>query len=983
MAEPASEQSIFLNVLALPTAAERAAYLDEVCRDNPGLRAELEALLAAHERLGGVLPLTTGEEPAGGVAAESPPAPGGGGVEVGDVLSGRYKLLQQIGEGGMGTVWMAQQQQPVKRLVALKVIKPGMDSKQVLARFEAERQALALMDHPNIARVLDAGTTAAGRPYFVMELVKGVPITRYCDEHRLTPKERLELFIPVCQAIQHAHQKGIIHRDIKPSNVLVALYDGKPVPKVIDFGIAKATGQQLTEHTLVTGFGVVVGTLEYMSPEQAELNQLDIDTRSDIYSLGVLLYELLTGSTPLDKKRLKQAAFAEVLRIIREENPQMPSTRLSDSTDSLPSISAQRQTEPAKLTRLVRGELDWIVMKALEKDRGRRYETANGFAMDIQRYLADEPVQAGPPSVRYRLRKLVQRNKGATLAASVIIILLILGIAGTATGMVRALDAERRAIKDRDDKEAARKQAVAAAEAEAEARRQTRRALNTMTDEVLEDLLGRQLQLTDQHREFLKKVLSYHAAFAAATADDAEGRQSRAEGFHRVGHIRYVLGELQDAESAFRDALALEKQLAEDFPTRPDFRQELANSHNSLSHLLVVTGRPAEAEAGFRDAVALRKQLAADFPGQPGFRQEWADGLRNLGRLLFDTGRPDEGEAVYREALALRKQLAADFPLRPDFRQKLANSHNSLGKLLRATNRPEKAEAAYRDALALRKQLAADFPTQSEFQSELSESQTNLGNLFRDTRRPEKAEAAYRDALSLDKQLAADFPTRPDFRCNLAGCLNNLGILLRATNRPTEAEAAYKDALALYMQLAADFPTVSDYQNELAGTLTNLAILHQQRREFSAALSLLEQARPHHLAALAASPRNPTYRRFYRNYLLIVAESRGALNDYATVATTAEELARFGFDPAIDSYYAASFLCYSLTLTEKDSQLAQQRRQELAQNYTDRALALLQHAVARGFKDAARMKQDPNLKPLRAREEFRKLLADLEGKSKE
>ena len=298
----------------------------------------------------------------------------------------------------MGTVYMAEQTQPVQRKVALKVIKPGMDSRQVIARFEAERQALAMMDHVNIARVLDAGTTESGRPYFVMELVHGVPITKYCDDNHLTPRERLELFVPVCQAIQHAHQKGIIHRDIKPSNVMVTLYDGKPVPKVIDFGVAKATEQKLTERTLFTQYGTMVGTLEYMSPEQAEMSALGVDTRSDIYSLGVLLYELLTGTTPLTHKRMKEAAYAEILRMIKEEEPPKPSTRLSDSGEALASISANRHMEPAKLTKLVRGELDWIVMKTLEKDRNRRYETANGFAADVQRYLADEPVQACPPS---------------------------------------------------------------------------------------------------------------------------------------------------------------------------------------------------------------------------------------------------------------------------------------------------------------------------------------------------------------------------------------------------------------------------------------------------------------------------------------------------------------------------------------------------------------------------------------------------------
>src|SRR5215831_10875498 len=421
--------SIFLAAAEKATAAEQAAYLDVACASDPELRARVERLLAAQSKVSRFL-----EAPAPalvGTVDESPV------TERPGTVVGPYKLLEQIGEGGMGTVWMAQQTEPVKRAVAVKLIKPGMDSKQVLARFEAERQALALMDHPNIARVLDAGATAGGRPYFVMDLVKGVPITRYCDEHRLTPRQRLELFVPVCQAIQHAHQKGIIHRDIKPSNVLVALYDGRPVPKVIDFGVAKAAGQSLTDKTLVTGFGAIVGTLEYMSPEQAEINQLDIDTRSDIYSLGVLLYELLTGSPPFTRKESEKAGMLEMLRVIREQEPTKPSTKLS-TAEGLPILAANRGTEPAKLTKLLRGELDWIVMKALEKDRNRRYETANGFALDLQRFLADEPVQAGPPSAVYRLRKFVRRNRTPVLAVGGVLLALIGGIIGTSWQAIRA-----------------------------------------------------------------------------------------------------------------------------------------------------------------------------------------------------------------------------------------------------------------------------------------------------------------------------------------------------------------------------------------------------------------------------------------------------------------------------------------------------------------------------------------------------------------
>jgi serine/threonine protein kinase len=377
---------------------------------------------------------------------------------VGSILAGKYKLIEPIGQGGMGNVFMAQQSEPVKRVVAVKVIKAGMDSHAVLARFEAERQALAMMDHPNIAKVLDAGTTERGRPYFVMELVKGTPITTFADARKLSLRERLQLFIPVCSAIQHAHMKGIIHRDIKPSNVLVALYDDRAVPKVIDFGIAKATGQALTDKTLMTGFGAVVGTPEYMSPEQASLNNLDIDTRSDVYSLGVLLYELLTGSPPFSSRELKEAGLLEILRVVREEEIPRPSIRLSTAA-AKPSIAANRGIEPVALGKILRSELDWLVMKALEKDRKRRYESANGFAADVERYLAGEAVTAVPPSLGYRTRKWVRKNKALVFTSVLVGTTFAVGFAGTVYGLLRAEQEARRANNEADQAKAARETA--------------------------------------------------------------------------------------------------------------------------------------------------------------------------------------------------------------------------------------------------------------------------------------------------------------------------------------------------------------------------------------------------------------------------------------------------------------------------------------------------------------------------------------------
>jgi serine/threonine protein kinase len=433
-----TEATIFAAALEKATADERTAYLAEACAGDEKLRRRVEALLKAHAESDDLL------DPPKVSTMDYRPITERPGTRIGP-----YRLMEQIGEGGFGLVFVAEQQEPVRRKVALKVIKPGMDSAQVIARFEAERQALALMDHPNIARVLDAGATESGRPYFVMELVRGIPISDYCDQNQLTPRERLELFVTICHAIQHAHQKGIIHRDVNPTNVLVTSHDGKPVAKVMDFGVAKATHQHLTERTIYTQFAQMIGTPLYMSPEQAEMSGLDIDTRSDIYSLGVLLYELLTGSTPLEKKRFATAAYDEIRRLIREQEPPRPSQRLSPS-DTLPSVAASRKTEPARLSRMMRGELDWIVMKALEKDRNRRYDTANSLAADIERYLRDETIQARPPSSMYKLRKFAQRNRAAVLTGSLVAAALLTAAVVSTSLAVRATGAERQARQERD-----------------------------------------------------------------------------------------------------------------------------------------------------------------------------------------------------------------------------------------------------------------------------------------------------------------------------------------------------------------------------------------------------------------------------------------------------------------------------------------------------------------------------------------------------
>jgi tetratricopeptide (TPR) repeat protein len=589
---------IFCAAIELAEPAERAVYLDQVCGDDLDIRRRVERLLEAHSHAGSFL----AARPALVAATTDWPAESSG------TTIGPYKLLQMIGEGGMGAVWMAEQTQPVRRKVALKIIKAGMDSRQVLARFEAERQALALMDHPNIARVLDGGATAAGRPFFVMELIKGQPITEYCDERRLTPRQRLELFVDVCQAIQHAHQKGIVHRDVKPSNVLVAPYDGRPVVKVIDFGVAKATGQRLTEKTLFTELGAVVGTFEYMSPEQAELNNQDIDTRSDIYGLGVLLYELLTGSTPLTRQQLKQVPFNEMLRMIREQEPPKPSTRLSRSEETLPSISAQRQVEPAKLTKLVRGELDWIVMKALEKDRNRRYETANGFARDVQRYLADEPVQACPPSASYRIRKFTRRHRVAIWTTGVVATSLVLGTVVSVCQAVRATHAE------------------------------------TLADIRLQ-AETRARQDADASLQMARKAT--HDYFNAVCGIDILCRQ----------------GKYPEAEKAIREVLAAQEKLAGDSSNVPEFRDILFRTHWKLGDMLRTTNRVSEADKEYRQAINGWVKLAKDIPTEPTYRRDAAVGLGyTLVDLLWSNGQYQEALEALHQSVSIFEKLVEEFP---------------------------------------------------------------------------------------------------------------------------------------------------------------------------------------------------------------------------------------------------------------------------------------------------------------------------------
>jgi serine/threonine protein kinase/tetratricopeptide (TPR) repeat protein len=871
-------KSLFLAASDLPAPAERAAYLDRECGGDVELRARVEALLRVHDAAPpppDAAPRTAANLPEGEAETEDYGDPT---ARIGAVLGGKYKLIEAVGEGGMGSVYMAQQTEPVKRAVAVKVIKAGMDSKAVLARFEAERQALAMMDHPNIAKVLDAGTTDGGRPFFVMELVKGAPITCYCDEHKLTPRQRLELFVPVCQAIQHAHQKGITHRDIKPSNVLVAMYDDRAVPKVIDFGVAKAAGPSLTDQTLMTGFGALVGTPEYMSPEQASLNNLDVDTRSDVYSLGVLLYELLTGSTPVDRKSLGKAALLEILRIVREVEVPRPSAKLS-TMDTLPSVAANRGTEPARLSRLMKGELDWLVMKALEKDRTRRYETANGLARDIQRYLADEPVEARPPSASYLLRKFVTRNKVQVLAAIAVLLALIGGVIGTTYGLLRASSANAGLAQANDQL----KQANGKIEMRYNLALDAIKTFHTgvsedfllkqnkfkeLRDRLLKsasDFYGKLRNLLDRENDFAARRELLQANFEVANLTDMVGRKEDALAAHlavlaaredlakepeadpettlhvarsltAVASLQRQVGKTDQAMGTYRKALGLLDNLT-DSPMAAA-RALLADCHTGLGLVLrdsepYAIATKAHAEHG--QALTISQKLVDDHPDVADYLRRLAESHYNLATTSNLVQNKGEAEAEYRAAMALYGKLAHDHPALPNFRMKLADCKSGLGWRLLARGSAAEAEAELREGVKICRRLADDYPGVTDFRKNLADCHNDLWRLMLHLKRPVEQEAELREALTIQEKLVEEQPTVLDFRTGVVLLRRNLATTLSRAGKSAAAEAEYRLIIDLYQKLANDYPRVTEYRAAAVGSRLDLGILLAQAGKPAAA----------------------------------------------------------------------------------------------------------------------------------------------------
>ncbi len=716
---------------------------------------------------------------------------------------GPYRILETLGEGGMGVVYHAEQTKPVRRRVALKVIKLGMDTREVVARFEAERQALAVMDHPNIAHVFDAGATETGRPYFVMELVSGESITQYCDRHKLSTPQRLKLFELVCRAVQHAHQKGVIHRDLKPSNILVEVRDGQPIPKIIDFGVAKATGQQLSEHTLFTEQGQLIGTPEYMSPEQAEMSGLDIDTRTDVYSLGVILYELLTSALPFNPQTLRGAGFAEIQRIIREEDPPRPSTRLSAMAEKTGEIARARGTDARGLTKSLKGELDWIVMKCLEKDRTRRYETATSLAADVQRHLQNEPVTARPPSATYKLGKFIRRNRAGVLAGTMGVVLAAGGVAGISWQAVRATNAqretERQAAIARAVNEFLNQDLLAAVNPVNTADRDiTMREVLNAAAQRIEDKFDGQPLVEASIRETLgdtymalglydEAAPHLEQAFKIRTRELGDEDIATAGSMARLASLRGSQGNYEEAENLCKDALERRRRLLGE-----DHAQTLA-SWSNLAHVYRSQGREAEAEPIYLDVLDRRRRTLGDS------HTETLGSLNNLAILYMKQNRFDEAEPLYLEAMEKRRRTLDEN--HPD----VLSSELNVAVLRKEQERYDEAERMYLLTLAKhRRVFGEDHPKTLAVVN-------NLGVLYKNQKLWSKAEPLYIETL--EKRRAFRGPDHP----SALRSLSNLMILYGEQELWDKAEPLASESVERHKRaFRTDHPRTLTAQHNLA-----------------------------------------------------------------------------------------------------------------------------------------------------------------------
>jgi len=731
-----------------------------------------------------------------------------------------FRLLNKLGEGGMGEVFVAEQLEPVKRKVAIKLIKRGMESKEVLARFDSERQALALMNHSNIAQVFDAGITDDGRPYFVMEFVQGVPVTQYCDSNRMTTKDRLKLFIQICHGVQHSHQKGVIHRDIKPSNVLVKIQDSKPVPKIIDFGVAKATAQRLTEQTLFTEMGGFIGTPEYMSPEQAEMTGLDIDTRTDVYSLGVILYELLVGAQPFDTKELRRSSFIEMRRKIIEEEPPRPSTRISGLGGESTSVAKNRRSDPLTLERQLKGDLDWIVMKALEKDRTRRYDSPGDLAADICRHLRDEPVLAGPPSSLYRVKKFVRRHTLGVTVSALLVCVLVFGIIGTSMGMIRAREAERAAAREAEtahqvsaflvdlfevsDPSEALGETITARDMLDKGAEKIEKELSDQPEvqATLMDTIGgvyHNLSLYDKAIELRQKALEISMGVYG-------GKHRRyAEALNNLALSHSEKGEYEKAGPLYAESLLIMDSIPEqDDPLRATILHNTAIMHQDQ-------GRYDSADSLYRSALEMQRRLFGNN------HIEVALTLGDLGILHSLKHDLDESEKCLKEALSIHKNKFGDV------HPYIANTLNTLAGVKEKKGENKEAELLYRESLRLNKKM---YPNGSRA---VTSNLNNLAELLRERGDYEESEKLHHESLDMRKTIYGEEHPK------VATTLNNLGLLYVNKGNDDKAKIFFQQALKMSVKfLGEEHPHV-------ANTLYSLSVIHIREKEYLKAEEMLNK----------------------------------------------------------------------------------------------------------------------------------------------